>query len=176
MSGSIQILRKEKLSFGFKLRNLFTIKNIYGLWIPEENSEEVFMQTLEHLKTKADTYVIDADRMHENRLTPIEIEYLKTANKEDKELKLNQIKKEIFNGIRYHYNDKKKIIFLARSLITLQKLVGRKNSRIIVLRNELDNHNELDRYLKIPYKVITYDRTEKLLVALDLVYTMKPKK
>jgi len=163
-----QVLRKKSI-IGFKLRNLFKQSNLYGVFIPSENTDEIYNLVYEHLKKRDDYYICDIDKITQDRLNGDEIQYLSKCNKDDKELKLKNIKKEIYNAIRYYYNDRKKIIFISRSLGEIKKIVNKKTN-INVIKNELNKKSELDDYLRIPYNIINYDREEKLRVNLDLNY------
>jgi len=163
-----QVLRKRSI-IGFKLRNIFKKSILYGIFIPSENTDEIYNLIYEHLKKKEEYYICDIDKITEGRLTTEETSFINLSNEDDKLLKLKNIKKEIYNAIRYYYNDRKKIIFISRSLGEIKKIVNKK-THINVIKNELNKKSELDDYLRIPYNIISYDREEKLRVNLDLNY------
>jgi hypothetical protein len=164
---SLKAFRRKSLGFVFKMKHIIKKSNVFGYWIPKENTDEMFEKIMEHLNKKSNIYVVDADLLHKEYHNESEDNLLESCPDKDKELLFRNIRKERYNAIRKEYDNKQKIIFVSRSLIVLNELVHKKKN-ISVLRNELQKNEEFEQFIKIHYPVIAYNREEVLYTKLDI--------
>jgi len=143
--------KSNKSMIYYKLKHLFKKpKNIYGVLINNDQDNKIKNILIEKLEKQQKTYIQQFDDLITSRLTnQDDIILNKLKNEEDKEIYKSRVKNLIINAIKY-YHDKKTIIFISNNLNDLNFI---RRNNIVIINNE-DTKNSLNRFLKTPYQLI----------------------